>query len=183
MYLATMASPQHSSSMDFLKETLFGQFLRLVGYRPQWLQYPEERSGFEPRQSSILSEHAAKPSSQDPEKLEKVISTIKPEAFDSSDTKDIILVTWQNDEDPANPRNWSPRKKKWTLSIVLLYTWVVYCSASIVTPTSGYIQVRYGVSEVVTSLGLSMYVAGCKCRTLSIILQPLLTLFQMVSVR
>jgi hypothetical protein len=147
---------------DFLKETPIGQFLRLAGYSPQWLQYPEEQPGFEPRQSTIILEHAVKSDSHDLEKPEKITSSVQYAAADSSDSKDIILVTWRGEQDPANPRNWSQGKKKWTLSIVLLYTWVVYCSASIVTPTSGYIQVRYGVSEVVASLGLSMYVAGCK---------------------
>ena len=50
----------------------------------------------------------------------------------------------------------------WTLTVVNLYTFVVYLTASVITPTAGAIMERYNISLVVASLGLSMYVVGCE---------------------
>ncbi len=46
-----------------------------------------------------------------------------------------------------NPRNWSKRKKQWVLTIVVLYTFVVYSGASIVTPAASLVMAKYKVSH------------------------------------
>jgi MFS transporter, DHA1 family, multidrug resistance protein len=47
-----------------------------------------------------------------------------------------------------------------------MYTFVVYCASAIFVPSYQWIMIRYGVSQELASLGLAMYVAGCKCHLL-----------------
>lgn len=73
-----------------------------------------------------------------------------------------IVVEWYSDKDASNPRNWSFGKKAWVVSGLCLYTFVVYCTASIVTPLQFLGMQKWNVSDPVMSLALSMYVVGCK---------------------
>lgn len=148
---------------SFIKETPAGQFLRLLGFQQHWLLYPEEIPGFEPNESTSDFERGPSPVESDLEKtVVKVPATIRSSEKDqSADDPDVKIVAFV-ENDPANPRNWSQSKKYWTLIVVNLYTFCVYCTASIITPTAGVIQERYHVSTEVASLGLSMYVVGCK---------------------
>lgn len=70
------------------------------------------------------------------------------------------IVTWYSDKNEENPRNWSDLKKGWVISVLTLYTFVVYCTASIITPTAEFVMQRCNVSIDVASVGLSMYVVG-----------------------
>ncbi|OQV03361.1 hypothetical protein CLAIMM_08412 [Cladophialophora immunda] len=147
----------------FVKETPAGQFLRTLGFRSDFLLYAEEKVGFEPRDPPIIRESAPSPVESDLEKeLSKLSTTVRASEKDvtlPASDEEAIVVSW-TENDPENPRNWSQSKKTWTLVVVNLYTFCVYCTASIITPTAGAIQQRYDVSIVVASLGLSMYVVG-----------------------
>ncbi|EXJ56374.1 uncharacterized protein A1O5_12641 [Cladophialophora psammophila CBS 110553] len=150
---------------DFLKETPAGQFLRLIGCRSANLLYPEEKPGFEPAAAGlpIVCERAPSPAESDLEKtLSKLSATVRAsEKCETSPNPDneAIIVSW-TEHDPGNPRNWSQAKKTWTLVVVNLYTFCVYCTASIITPTAEAIQQRYHISILVASMGLSLYVVG-----------------------
>ncbi|KIV80851.1 hypothetical protein PV11_08327 [Exophiala sideris] len=150
---------------NLIRDTPAGHLLRTVGFK-SWLAYPEELPGFEPQQMPAVSE--ALPTSNN-EDLEKTLSKITAKetttsglTSESSSEKDVggaIVVSWtENDKD--NPRNWSQGKKAFTLTLINVYTFVVYLTASIITPTAEAIMKRYDVSVVVASLGLSMYVVG-----------------------
>jgi len=69
-----------------------------------------------------------------------------------------ILVDWYTTDDPANPQNWSQRKKAMSASIICLYTLAVYMGSAIYAPSAPYIVQRFGVSTESASLGLSLYV-------------------------
>ncbi|KAI9795903.1 MAG: hypothetical protein M1833_006630 [Piccolia ochrophora] len=71
-----------------------------------------------------------------------------------------ILVTWYTTDDPANPQNWSTRKKAYVVLQIVLYTFVVYCSSAIYVPSQGGVMKVFGVSQAKASLGLSVYVIG-----------------------
>ncbi|KAJ9608407.1 hypothetical protein H2200_007395 [Cladophialophora chaetospira] len=145
--------------LDFINETPAGQFLRFLSFQRPWLAYPEEMPGFEPsRLPGFVSETSSTPSEHD---LEKTILATEKDVLprsQSPDSENKIVAFVEND--PANPRNWPHAKKMWTLTVVNLYTFCVYCTASIVTPTAEAMMERYNVSLVVASLGLSMYVVG-----------------------
>lgn len=151
-----------------IRDTPAGHLLRLIGFKTQ-LSWPEEVPGFEPQQMPAIAEEIST-SGEDLEKTLSKISarvgtTIEGEITNKLSEKELagaIVVTFaENDED--NPRNWSQGKKTWILTLVNVYTFVVYLTASIITPDAEFIMQRYNVSIVVASLGLSMYVVGCRC--------------------
>lgn len=71
-----------------------------------------------------------------------------------------IMVTWDSDDDPENPKNWS----KWykvllTLQICFL-TVSVYMASAIYTPGIDSLMVDLGISRVLATLPLTMFVIG-----------------------
>jgi DHA1 family multidrug resistance protein-like MFS transporter len=71
-----------------------------------------------------------------------------------------ILVDWYYTDDPANPHNWSNRKRLFLTLIICFYTFVVYTTSAIYTSSVPQIQERFGVDNVLATLGLSLYVLG-----------------------
>ncbi|KAF7506481.1 hypothetical protein GJ744_011731 [Endocarpon pusillum] len=71
-----------------------------------------------------------------------------------------ILVDWYTTDDPANPQNWSSKKKIFVGSQIFLYTFVVYAASSIYVPSQGGVMEAFGVGYEKASLGLSLYVIG-----------------------
>ncbi|OAP56379.1 hypothetical protein AYL99_09558 [Fonsecaea erecta] len=157
--------------MSSIRDTPAGQFLRLIGFK-SWLYYPEEVTGFELPSLPFVSEEILPPSLNDltgEKDIEKSLSSVSlrlatpPDEVSSAMSQkaltDPIVVSF-TDDDSCNPRNWSAAKKTWTVTLINVYTFVVYCTASIITPTAGIIVEKFNVSVVVASLGLSMYVVG-----------------------
>ncbi|KAK4959080.1 hypothetical protein LTR10_003879 [Elasticomyces elasticus] len=70
----------------------------------------------------------------------------------------IILVDWYTTDDPANPHNWSSRKRGFVTFLICAYTWVVYTGSSIYAPSEGGVMEQFGVSPVLAALPLSLYV-------------------------
>ncbi|KAL9098518.1 MAG: hypothetical protein Q9163_005835 [Psora crenata] len=69
-----------------------------------------------------------------------------------------ILVDWYTTDDPANPQNWSAKKKHLVALILSLYTFAVYTGSAIYTPSIPGVISRFGVSETNALLPLSLYV-------------------------
>ena len=69
-----------------------------------------------------------------------------------------ILVDWYTTDDPANPQNWSAKKKHFVSFILSLYTFAVYTSSAIYTPGIPGVVHEWGISENNASLPLSLYV-------------------------
>ncbi|KAF2786148.1 MFS general substrate transporter [Melanomma pulvis-pyrius CBS 109.77] len=72
----------------------------------------------------------------------------------------VILVDWYTTDDPANPQNWSSRKRAFIVFLICAYTWVVYTGSSIYAPSEQGVMQRFGVSPTAASLPLSLYVLG-----------------------
>jgi MFS transporter, DHA1 family, multidrug resistance protein len=72
----------------------------------------------------------------------------------------VILVDWYTTDDPANPYNWSSKKKFIATFIISWYTFGVYSSSAIITPAHQDIEEKFNVSYAEASLGLAMYVIG-----------------------
>ena len=69
-------------------------------------------------------------------------------------------VRWDGDSDSMNPRCMS-KAHKWTVvAIVSLGSTCVTCTSSMYTSTYGQITEEWGVSRVVATLGLSLFVIG-----------------------
>ncbi|KAJ5436590.1 Major facilitator superfamily domain general substrate transporter [Penicillium cf. griseofulvum] len=71
-----------------------------------------------------------------------------------------ILVDWYYTDDPENPHNWSNRKRALITTMICLYTFVVYTTSAIYTSSTEGIMKEFGVSSLVSTLGLSLYVLG-----------------------
>ncbi|KAH7146972.1 major facilitator superfamily domain-containing protein [Dactylonectria estremocensis] len=76
-------------------------------------------------------------------------------------TKDgTILVDWYDEEDTANPHNWSNLRRTLLALLICLYTFVVYLSSAIYTSSTQGVMEKFGVSNLKATLGLAMYVLG-----------------------
>ncbi|KAI2792972.1 Caffeine resistance protein 5 [Penicillium oxalicum] len=76
-------------------------------------------------------------------------------------TKDgTILVDWYYTDDQENPHNWSNRKRALLTTIICLYTFVVYTTSAIYTASVPGVMEDFGVSNLLATLGLSLYVLG-----------------------
>ncbi|OAL36727.1 hypothetical protein AYO20_04059 [Fonsecaea nubica] len=138
----------------FLKDTPLGQFLRLVsqGYL---LQYTDDRNGLE-----LLRNRRSQP--VDPVAEVRVNSEADPEVLAKKGTNvdDLVIVDWYSPTDAENPRNFSTTKKLWASFIIFIYTFVVYCTSSITTPSYPFIAPQHGLNETSVSLILALYVLG-----------------------
>lgn len=72
----------------------------------------------------------------------------------------VILVDWYTTDDPANPQNWTFKKKMLVTLQICLYTMAVYMGSSIYAPSIPGVIEQFGVSPQLASMGLSMYVLG-----------------------
>jgi len=80
--------------------------------------------------------------------------------IDQENGRDIHLVSWYDDKDPANPQNWSVFKKCFVTFQICLLTTSVYIGSSIYSAGTQSVMKTFGVSQVAATLGLSLFVAG-----------------------
>jgi DHA1 family multidrug resistance protein-like MFS transporter len=83
-----------------------------------------------------------------------------PDIESASKETNTVIISWYGDDDPENPYNWSFGKKLWVGMLLFAYTFTVYIGSSMYTSGTVDIMETYGVSNIITSLGLSMYVFG-----------------------
>lgn len=74
--------------------------------------------------------------------------------------QDPYLVDWYGPDDPENPVNWSQLKKSWVTFNLCYLTFAVYMGSSIVSPALQEFATFHGVSIVVATLGLTLFVLG-----------------------
>ncbi|KIX96607.1 uncharacterized protein Z520_07873 [Fonsecaea multimorphosa CBS 102226] len=138
----------------FLRDTPLGQFIRLVS-QGHLLQYTEDGNGLE-----ILSNRRSAPVDAVVEAPADVEADPEVLAKKGTNVDDLVIVDWYSPTDPENPRNFSRTKKLWASFIIFLYTFVVYCTSSITTPSYPYIAPQHGLNETSVSLILALYVLG-----------------------
>ncbi|KAF7562648.1 hypothetical protein G7046_g1480 [Stylonectria norvegica] len=164
--------------MTLFRSTPMGRLLRFLTNN-RILQYPEEKPGFEiPAQylssrldselpSDLEKEKPRRPSDADAGVLGD--GTIDVEfardaiVDDSASDKTRVpstTVAWYSDNDPENPHNWTPRRKGFIAAVLFTYTFAAYIGSSLYTAAVPAIRERYGASETVANLGLSLYVWG-----------------------
>ncbi|KAL6890878.1 major facilitator superfamily domain-containing protein [Trichoderma evansii] len=161
------------------RDTPIWIFLRLI-WRASRLRYPEEKEGAVGRIQAALenwehlsvnasislkrkktaqnaNEKSCKSSNGDVLVLDgdDDVSTREP---DYSAPHPLIIVDWYDEKDPANPVNWTGRKKSAVYIIVNFTSCVVYMASAIYTPSQPLIQEVFGVSVTVASLGLGLFI-------------------------
>ncbi|KAJ5991748.1 hypothetical protein N7451_007472 [Penicillium sp. IBT 35674x] len=171
-----------------IREAPMGQLVRYLT-KNKYLQYPEEKPGFElpePWTEMMQSLKASKSNPENPEPREERhnsgqsdatshsstlhedsemnvqdLEKVKSTPITPKKTKDgAILVDWYYTDDNENPHNWSNLKRALLTTIICLYTFVVYTTSAIYTASELGIMKEFGVSEIVATLGLSIYVLG-----------------------
>ena len=73
-----------------------------------------------------------------------------------------ILVDWYGPDDPANPQNWTLGRKFFIALQICVYTTSVYLGSAIYSASEGGVMQVFNVSSTKASLGLALYVLGCK---------------------
>lgn len=116
--------------VQWIRDSFLGQTLRLI-CRPSCLAYAEEQEGW--------------------------IDTVDIKSLPLHNEK-IICVEWYSADDEENPHNWSQMKKAFVLSVIGAYSFVVYMSAPIYTPSENAFIEEYHVNKAESSLGLALYV-------------------------
>ena len=70
------------------------------------------------------------------------------------------IVSWDSEDDPANPQNWTQKRKIFVTTLLSMTTMVASFGSSAFSPTFGDLSAQYGISIEVAALGLSLYVLG-----------------------
>lgn len=77
----------------------------------------------------------------------------------SNKSKDPNLVTWDGPDDPANPKNWTMKRKALGLLTVAMFTFISPVSSSMVAPSIQAISAEFGITDtVVQQMTLSIFV-------------------------
>ncbi|RMJ12427.1 hypothetical protein CDV36_007913 [Fusarium kuroshium] len=71
-----------------------------------------------------------------------------------------ILVDWYSEKDTANPHNWTNLRRGFIALLICFYTFVVYLSSAIYSPSTEGVMKKFNVSNLEATLGLAMYVLG-----------------------
>ncbi|KAL6831660.1 major facilitator superfamily domain-containing protein [Trichoderma camerunense] len=130
--------------LDIFRDSPAGQIIRLIS-RGRLAKYPEEADDFEaPDLSLRLSSDLKKP--------------VTARSSAEADSQNFKLVTWYTENDPANPLNWSLAKKAWISVVLFFYSFAGYIGASLYAAGAPDISHIFGVNNVVTGLGLAIYV-------------------------
>ncbi|ODV68020.1 hypothetical protein HYPBUDRAFT_5839, partial [Hyphopichia burtonii NRRL Y-1933] len=70
------------------------------------------------------------------------------------------ITTWDSDNDPENPYNWTVSEKAVVSILIGFNTICQYLAASIFTPIAADLKEEFGVTTVQSSLPLSLFVIG-----------------------
>ncbi|KAB5530388.1 multdrug transfer [Coniochaeta sp. 2T2.1] len=164
----------------FLRDTPLGQGLRWATNK-QVLKFPEERPGFKlpsPYHNGAdihdtVGETLSRSTSDREQDEERENSAVGPSGDDlqsrlppdietglSFPASACILVDWYGDDDAENPHSWPTWKKAYVHLSINIYTFAIYMSSSIYTPAAPALMEIYGISHMVASLGLGLYVLG-----------------------
>ncbi|KAJ4132598.1 hypothetical protein NW754_015415 [Fusarium falciforme] len=138
------------------------------------LRYPEEEDGAIGRIQAAVEkwEHHSVDASTDVEQEETSQNAGEKSCESSNDhgasvrepdcstSHPLIIVDWYDEKDPANPVNWTGRKKSVVYLIVNFTACVVYMASAIYTPSQPLVQEVFGVSVIVASQGLGLFIVG-----------------------
>uniref|UniRef100_A0A0D2YAW8 Caffeine resistance protein 5 n=1 Tax=Fusarium oxysporum (strain Fo5176) TaxID=660025 RepID=A0A0D2YAW8_FUSOF len=167
-----------NSLHDTIRDAPLGQIIRFVT-KNRLFKYPEEHLEFElpAAWNQLLSNadhgYACHTGTETPSTIVNPTADqntiegldIESKALDTDGTTDaapnatengVILVDWYSDQDPANPQNWSNLRRALVGLIICFYTFVVYLSSAIYSPSTEGVMERFGVSNLEATLGLAI---------------------------
>ncbi|OTB08322.1 hypothetical protein M426DRAFT_7649 [Hypoxylon sp. CI-4A] len=143
-----------------LRDTEFGHLVRLLTHA-KYLRYPDEidsslwksaTQGNTTPTCTPLGEHE---NDARPIGLQNLGSSNAAE-----NDRQVYLVDWYGPDDPENPQNWSSNWKLLVASLMCILNFAFYIASSIYVPGIPYIMEDLGASEIVATLGLSLFTLG-----------------------
>lgn len=188
--LSVLSSATTRTMAELIRDTAFGHLVRLLSGKKLLQYPEEKdpslwRHMIDEKKSGYMAHHGSTDPPEDgdePERHRQRENSNGNESDDSARTRvdgenadinhvsgvkidqekgrDIHLVSWYDDKDPANPQNWSVFKKCFVTFQICLLTTSVYVGSSIYTPGIESVTQVFGVSKVAATLGLSLFVAG-----------------------
>lgn len=157
--------------MSLFQGTAIGLLLR-AATGSRFIKYPEEKEGFELPSKYLQDSRDTSSDALEKEKppIQPSYPNADPEAAlesapdDASDRtrveNNVTAVTWYSDNDPENPHNWSLGKKTYVSAILFVYPFAAYIGSSLYTASIPGIREKFGISDPVAGLGLSLYIWG-----------------------
>ncbi|THX81670.1 putative caffeine resistance protein 5 [Aureobasidium pullulans] len=174
---------------DLFRDAPVGQMIRWMT-KNKYLQYPEEKDTsmygkfINREKSGNMARYGQPNPPKDEEKEEKQddnqdcsrhnsessdptlrgegtpLNSASGKAVDPEKGKDVNLVDWWGPNDPECPTNWSQGKKFFVTFLICLLTTSIYIGSSIYSAGEQQITMVFGVSTVVATIGLTLFVAG-----------------------
>ncbi|THY42291.1 putative caffeine resistance protein 5 [Aureobasidium pullulans] len=174
---------------DLFRDAPVGQMIRWMT-KNKYLQYPEEKDTsiygkfINREKSGNMARYGQPNPPEDEEKEEKqddnqdhprhnsessdpklrgegtTVNSASGIAVDPEKGKDVNLVDWWGPNDPECPTNWNQGKKFFVTFLICLLTTSIYIGASIYSAGEQQITMVFGVSTVVPTIGLTLFVAG-----------------------
>jgi hypothetical protein len=110
-----------------------------------------------PQQSGSAEKSEKQSDDQDSKQKDNSPEEMERELQKTAKEKGYIVVDWYNDDDPANPSNWSLLKKNLFTFEICFLTISIYMGSAIYSPGYQSIEAEFGISTVVASLGLTLF--------------------------
>ncbi|KAJ5087786.1 MFS general substrate transporter [Penicillium angulare] len=146
---------------------MFGRLVRLLS-RGKAFQYPDEIDSSlwkmaiqrdTPEQSESSNGSAGDEEEQKNE-LDGTNSSQRRVFDDRNDGQSVLLVGWYGPDDSENPQNWPNSLKHLIAFQMCVLNFAVYIASSIYTAGEQDLRDEFGVSEIVSILGLSLFTLG-----------------------
>ncbi|KAL4821358.1 major facilitator superfamily domain-containing protein [Aspergillus spinulosporus] len=157
---------QSARTPPYLRAQSYLQYRRIgQAVRKQLSEHPEWTPNTQQRRNDLIA------SNQDNEIADNKSSRLRPlslppgvkqkEIIDANGTSStVLLVGWENHQDPANPHNYSLATRITATLIVSALGFAVGAASSIESAVLPQNSAAFGVSEVVASLATGMYLLG-----------------------
>ncbi|TVY91629.1 Caffeine resistance protein [Lachnellula willkommii] len=157
-----------------LQGTIFGQAMRLVSGN-KFFRYPDEidpslwKKAIQndtpdetPEQSGVVAADSEKGMDREAQSSSSQNQELQDDTEKVS-KKDVLLVGWYGPHDPENPQNWPVSLRHTIIAQMCLLNFSVYIASSMYTPGEADFMKNFNVSEVVATLGLSLFTFGYGC--------------------
>lgn len=147
---------------QFVRDSFFGRSVYHLS-RHKVFSYKEEHPGYEVDGKYLAHEYAPSKASATNEAttiVDDLLDLLDGEEKAAAPESNVIVVTWDGDDDPENPRNWSVMQKAFFVIQIAFLTMSVYMALAIYTPGYDQIMEQFKVGSVVATLPLTLFVIG-----------------------
>ncbi|KAK6852223.1 major facilitator superfamily domain-containing protein [Apiospora arundinis] len=141
-----------------LQTTIFGQLVRLISHGRRF-QYPDER---DPAlwKGAVQENGSARAKSEERNDARLTVGSHDPDFKTNGYENGVLIIGWYGPDDPENPQNWPVGLKHLIALQLCLLNFAVYIASSIYVPGEASLIAEFGISEIVATLGLSLFTLG-----------------------